>query len=234
MNAAREEKEDDLWAALLFRDGLMLCILASAPVRVGAFAKATIDGHLRLEDNDLAINYAWTETKQKREEERHLPLELAAAIREWIKDYRSRLVRVESEKALWLSLCGTPLTSSAISSIIADLTENAPEIRIRISAHRIRDCVVSTIAERAPAQAQISCEILQHSQDGTVRIYDQHASQIEAVRQARATRETLLDDIRRTLRQEGNPEALHSRPLSYLHTRPKRRRRRRAELPNAA
>jgi hypothetical protein len=234
MNEARAETEDDLRAALLFRDGLMLCILASAPVRVGAFAKTTIDGHLTLEDDGIVIHYAWTETKQKREEVRYLPLELAAAIRDWMKEYRSRLVRDESEKALWLSLSGTPLTSQAISTAIADLTEHEPNIGVRITAHRIRDCVVSTIAERAPAQVHISCEILQHSHDGTVRIYDQHASQIEAVRQARASCETYLDEIRRKLRQEGDPEALRSRPLSYLHARPKRRRRRRAELPNAA
>ena len=64
--AARSE-EDDLRTALMFRNGLILCILASAPMRIGAFAKTTIDGHLLLENERVVIAYSWRDSVHLRQ-----------------------------------------------------------------------------------------------------------------------------------------------------------------------
>lgn len=219
--------ENDLEAALCFRDGAILCLLASAPMRVGTLAKIDIGGHLRIEEDDAVAVFSWEETKEQRDETWPLPPEAAVLLREWTDEYRTRIA-APGEKALWVGLAGARLTAPAISRSIAALTQQ--RLQRRIPAHRIRDCVVSTIAEQAPDKTKISRYLLKHGSDGVTRIYDAHAPQTAAVCEYRATSKTLVETIERDLRAI-DPHQPKRRTITELREAPRRRRRRRHEMP---
>ncbi len=222
--------ESDLAAAILFRDGLILRLLASAPMRVGTLATTDIGGHLRVDGEEVVVTFSWEETKEKRAEIWPLEPELAALIRMWIEVYRPRLT-AEGEKALWVGLAGTRLSAKTISRSIAALTEK--KLHMRIPAHRIRDCVASTIAERAPDKTNISRYILKHGSDGVTRIYDSHAELVQASRRFRAATRAFIEDVRRQLVASGRCQP-RVRTIGDLHEPVKRPRRRRGEMPPAA
>jgi integrase len=195
INRARRLRDDDYQAANLFCTGLLMCMLASVPVRIGNIAATVIGIHLDLEKGTLV--YDEDETKEDREDAREIPEELLALIREWIHRCRNRFVRDPNCKALWVSDQGRAITTGALSRRFSDVMEE--KFQVRVTPHIVRDCVATMIKEEHPEERELASIILNHASRETTRIYQDQARALSTQRKAREIMESAQAKLRRDL-----------------------------------
>jgi len=184
--------------ALMYRDGLMITLLAHRPLRLKNFAALTIGKSLILDGGVGSISFSREEMKSKRPLETLLPDELAGALLTYLTGYRSWLVshaHADSagvSDAMWISNEGRGMTEDSIYKMIKRRTREA--FGVDLSPHLFRDCAVTTVVRDAPASARLTRDILGHATiDMTNKHYNQ-ALMIESSRRHTALIESLLSD----------------------------------------
>ena len=105
MAEAETAKRPELTRARMFRDGLMISLLAYCPVRLKNFAALEIGRSFVNVDGTWWIVLNAAETKEKREDERPVPVELTNSIECYLEVYRPLLARGNSgHNALWIAI----------------------------------------------------------------------------------------------------------------------------------
>jgi hypothetical protein len=92
VNAARDSNLANRQSALLFRNGLLLCILSCIPLRARTVACMTLRIHLELFRSGGMLHFSPPETKENAEDHRVLPDWLCHLIREYLTRYRDHLL----------------------------------------------------------------------------------------------------------------------------------------------
>lgn len=207
-------RPDDHEAAVLFRDGLLLCVLACSPVRVRTIALTEVGVHLVLGNSEAWLRYGPEDVKEGRSDERLLPEGLRKLVADYLRVYRPRLLRDPECKALWISDQGGALTAKRISETVGDRTEAA--FGRRITPHRVRDCVATLIRERHPEDSEIAMLVLHHTSRDTTREYQEQVRKIVAQRRAVEALGTHEAELRRRLRQRNDPAARASQPIDRI------------------
>jgi integrase/recombinase XerD len=164
-----------------FRDGLLVLLLASRPIRLSNLAALEIGRHLtRRHDNLFHIALAAEETKDR------LPMDFSCpeALTPWMDLYISRhrplLLRGRSTQRLWISMRGAPVSNQSVYIAVCKLTE---QLRDRpINPHLFRDCLVSEMAERAPEQLAAASRILGHASLSIANKHYNHAQMLTAIK----------------------------------------------------
>jgi integrase/recombinase XerD len=143
-----------LEAALLYRDGLMIAVLALVPLRRRNFAG------LQLNRNVVEINAVWlitldeSETKTRASLEMLWPDELAAPLRTYLDVHRPLLSAINRRgtkpagDALWVSSRGSALSEMAMYLRICEQTQKA--FGRAINPHLFRDAAATTLRDRRP------------------------------------------------------------------------------------
>ena len=93
MAEAEIAKRPKLTRARMFRNGLMIALLAYCPIRLKNFAALEIGRSFVNVDGTWWIVLTAAETKEKREDERPVPVELTNAIERYLEVYRPLLAR---------------------------------------------------------------------------------------------------------------------------------------------
>ena len=158
-----------LKCASRYRDGLMIAILAAAPVRIGNFVAIEIGRHLVCDGVGYRLCFSSGEVKNRRPLELKLPPALAPAINLWISAYRpeclsrrGRWRRQFNESALWISESGSRYVSA--SQVGSRIQRQAlRRFGKRINPHLFRDIAATSIATELPAQAGIIRSVLGHA-----------------------------------------------------------------------
>jgi integrase len=178
-----EEPDDNartLWN-VRYREGLMLMLWPSRPVRLRAFAQMQIGKHLRKIGEEWRLTFEGAEMKSGRPYQVTLPLQVIPFLRQYLAEVRPTFPGAKHHNALWVGARGSgSLTPESISKLLGDRTKT--EFGDRIPPHRFRHCAASTIAVFAPSEIGIAAGLLHHSP----RITHQHyilARGIEASRQ---------------------------------------------------
>jgi integrase/recombinase XerD len=164
-----------------YRDGLMLMLWASRPLRLRAFAQIQIGKHLRKVNEEWRLVFEGPEMKSGRPYQVTLPRQVIPFLERYLTEVRPTFPGVKRHNALWVGVRGDPLVPEAISRLIGDRTK--AEFGDRIPPHRFRHCAASTIAVFAPSEIRTAVGLLDHS---SPRITHQHyilARGIEASRQ---------------------------------------------------
>lgn len=109
LDAAGAVADPEAW-----RDGLMVALLAAAPMRVANFAALRIGGHVRRRAGAWAIELAAGETKTRRGAAWPMPERLAPYLEHHLEAVRPVLLArgrggAEDTGALWLGAYGQPL-----------------------------------------------------------------------------------------------------------------------------
>jgi integrase len=161
--ARTANKLTKLARARLFRNGLMIALLACCPIRLKNFADLEIGRSIVRIKGALWIVLSASETKERRPDERPIPVFLHEAINTYIEVYRPILARnAPPSTALWLqSPYGTPMKYSAVTEVIGETTLSS--VGIKVSPHLFRMCAASTAAVYAAATPHLASALLHHA-----------------------------------------------------------------------
>jgi integrase/recombinase XerD len=175
-----------LRAAILYRDGLVIALLALVPLR-----RRNLAG-LRLGKNLIELNGSWLislpaeETKTRAPLELDFPELLTQPLATYLQIHRPLLASLQGRwskpvgDALWVSKDGSPMTQMAIYDRIRARTKEA--FGTAINPHLFRDAAATTMAIADPEHVRISAPLLGHRSFTTTERYYQQATGYEAQR----------------------------------------------------
>ena len=175
--------------ALLYRDGLIIALLATDPIRSANITALEIGRTLVKDGKTWSFNIPAEETKAGRLHLAALPDWSAARIDLYVDRYRPMFRNAESTSRLWLSRNGRPLDDSSLYHLVCRRTREA--FGKPINPHLFRSCLATSTAVHHGANMGLAMAVLGHqSSEVTTRHYNQ-AKMIDAVR---AYQEALLTD----------------------------------------
>jgi integrase len=208
MQEARGGKPGSAKQARMFRNGLIIALLAVCPIRVGSFASLSLHrSFLRIGD-DWWIRLAADETKSGRPDERPVPRFLTSHVDEYLHSYRLRLLsagRVERARGgdaalpeaapelvtgpLWMSLLGQAMSLEMMKRTITQTTRQT--LGVLVNPHLFRACAATTATLHATAYPHLASALLQHTDPVVTETHYNRASSL----QASLSYHAILDEI---------------------------------------
>lgn len=183
--AERGEAARPLWRAALFRDGLMILMLACRPIRRRSFAGLRLGQHLVKRGEVYVLLLEEHETKNHRRFEQPLPAALTPLIERYLEACRPMLLGgskggernvnregKDTEDHLWISWRGAPLAETGVYAAITSRTRAA--FGTAIPPHRFRDSAATSLGETDPELVWLAPALLHHADR---RIAEQHYDQ---------------------------------------------------------
>jgi site-specific recombinase XerD len=161
MAEAETSKRPELTRARLFRNGLMIILLARCPIRLKNFAALEIGRSFLNVDGTWWIVLTAAETKEKREDERPVPEEFTDSVERYLKVYRPILARGhDAAAALWVAINGEPMSYASMGELITEITRTT--LGINVNPHLFRSAGVTTLATRAGDKPHAGAALLHH------------------------------------------------------------------------
>jgi integrase/recombinase XerD len=174
-----------------YRDGLMIALLASRPLRLRNLTGLILDRTLVQRGDGWWIQIPAAETKTKSAIELPWPEMLVPHLETYLVDHRSAVAAVRgtnpASDALWLSMHGSPMTDNGIYIRIVARTRKG--LGQPINPHLFRDCATTSIAIDDPAHVGIASRLLGHRTGSTT---ERHYNQARSVEASRLMQEFLL------------------------------------------
>ena len=158
-------------AARDHRDGLIIALLATRPLRVGNMLGIEIGTHLRQANGRVTLHFSAAETKHGRALNTVWPDILKPALARYLNQVRSLLIAAHAPRntrhpsrppgnSLWLGQGGTPLTAGGLQKALKRHTE--PRFGHIVNAHLFRDCMATTLANGDPDHVRDAAQLLGH------------------------------------------------------------------------
>ena len=173
----------DIEAAVRFRDGLMIALLAYVPLRRKNFTRLALGHSLVRRQGRWFIQLTPEETKTHAWFELALPEALEPWLGRYLGNYRPRLLartgrwQQPAGDALWVSSHGSPITEIALYDRIRRRTSE--RFGAGVSPHLFRDAAASTLATEAPLHVRIAAPLLGHRSFQTTEKYYRQAKDQE-------------------------------------------------------
>jgi site-specific recombinase XerD len=161
MAEAESSTRPKLTRARLFRNGLMIALLARCPIRLKNFAALEIGHSFTNVEGTWWIVLTAAETKEKREDERPVPEEFTSSVERYLKVYRPILARGNDPgSALWVAINGKPMSYASMGELITEITTMA--LGVNVNPHLFRSAGVTTLATRAGDKPHAGGALLHH------------------------------------------------------------------------
>jgi integrase len=172
--------------ATRYRDGLIIALLISCPIRLKNLAGLVIGQHLIFDGKGYRLQLTAAETKSGRPYVASVPRELTSFIDQWLTIHRPALQLVaaagantnSAAGALWIDRWGQALSSTSIQRQIWLRTRQA--FGKGIHPHLFRDCAVTELVDVAPEEIGIAPDLLGHADLRTTRKYYIQATGVTA------------------------------------------------------
>ena len=191
MAEAEITKRPLLTRARMFRNGLMVALLAYCPIRLKNFAALEIGRSFVNVDGTWWIVLSAAETKEKREDERPITEDLTDSIERYLEVYRPILAGGKAEtNALWFAINGEPMSYASMGELITETTRMT--IGIPVSPHLFRTAGVTTLATRVGDKPHAGSALLHHGPCGPQENYNR-ASCVTAGKSLAATNREYRD-----------------------------------------
>src|SRR5262249_4154335 len=133
-----------------FRDGLMIGLLASRPLRLRNITGLVLDRNLVRREDGWWIQIPAFETRSTTPIEVPWPDKLVPHLEIYLAEHRSGIAALRglrsgtTSDALWLSMYGLPMTDNGIyDRVVARTREGLGQ---PINPHLFRDCAVTSVA----------------------------------------------------------------------------------------
>lgn len=165
-----------------YRDGLMIALLASRPLRVKNFVEIKIGRHLVQTSNGYALTFAPDETKTKKTLDNSIPEHLVPLLERYLDTYRPFLLALRETRglsrrnalapagtALWVTQYGTGFSANTARKVLEKHT--TARFGKYVNPHLFRDCAASSIANEDPEHVRIAAQVLGHTQFTTTETY---------------------------------------------------------------
>jgi site-specific recombinase XerD len=169
-----------------FRDGVMMLLIASRPIRLRNLAGIEIGRHLLAQGQQYKLLFTADETKEHLQFVIDCPSEFTPWLQQYLNYWRPLLLRGKPTPSLWLSMRGGPLSAQAIYIAICKLTRQLTGRSI--NPHLFRDCLTSETAERMPELLPATSRILGHA---SLSMTNKHYNQAQMLSAIRALQDTL-------------------------------------------
>ena len=200
--AERDDIARETWRAAMYRDGVMIMMLACRPIRRQSFAHLRLGRHLVKRETSYVLILEGSETKNHRRYEQPLPTALTAFIDRYLEVYRPRLLGGSDDDRLWISWRGQPMSDAVVYGAIVSRTKAA--FGVGIPPHRFRDSAVTSMGELNPDLVWLAPALLQHADRRTAQMHYDQARDARAVglwqEQVRAARRTAAKETVRSPR----------------------------------
>jgi integrase len=169
--------------ARLFRNGLMIVLLAYHPIRLKNFAALEIGRTLVSIKGNWWIVLPASETKERRADERRVSPLIGPALDSYVRLYRPILRRGRlAHEALWVeSQFGGPMACASVGETITETTRST--VGVPVTPHLFRMSTASTAAIYAPQLPHLASALLHHSD---TRITEEHYNRATSVSAAQA------------------------------------------------
>lgn len=181
------EAINDLVRATLYRDALVVALLAACPIRLANLTSMTIDRHLVRLDDGYGCRFGEEETKERRRLSFPLPNRLVPFMKHYLTELRPRLLRNNQSERLWIGIRAKPIAGQTIYCAVGKMTERL--FGQPLSPHLFRDCAATTIAIEAPESVRLTASILGHR---TPRMSEKHYNQAQMIESSRTLQHTLV------------------------------------------
>jgi integrase/recombinase XerD len=165
----------DVTGPVAFRDGLIISLLASVPVRIHAFSCIRIGQHLcRRSGGIWTLHWAADETKGKRQDDWPVPSFIVRNLETYLQQVRPAL-QARAPKStphadhLWIGVSGLPIGDQIIRRIIKRRTAEA--LGAPVLPHAFRTSAATTFVLDNPEHAIEAAALLAHRD---FRITEQH------------------------------------------------------------
>jgi integrase/recombinase XerD len=192
MNLAESAATPTRRHALLYRDGLMIALLACRLMRLRNLTSIEIGRHLTELDGCWSLEFSGAETKNHRQWINLWPKRLVPHLLKYLEIYRPLLVNGRYEgNSLWISLRYGPLTDNGIYYAITTRTRDA--FGWPINPHLFRDAAATSLAIHDPANVKLSRHVLGH---GNYRTSEESYNQAQSI-QASASLNAAMEKLRR-------------------------------------
>ncbi len=210
-------------AARDYRDGLIIGLLALRAPREENLLGIEIAQQLQWQGGRPVLRFPGSETKNHRAHLPSWPAELVPALDRYLRQVRGILlaapVRPDPRRAprppgqmLWLAQGGTPLTAGGLAKV---LKRHIPaRFGTRLSTHRFRDCLATTIAGGDAGQVAAASALLGHEASQSTGQYIAASSA-----QAAEHHQSLIASLRKKARREQRmAAATAARPVAKTMT----------------
>ncbi len=152
--------------AVIFRDGLLICLFTLVPLRRANMAGIIVGEHLIKRGDKWMLSFDGSETKRNRPFEIKFPNLLVVHLDRYLAVHRPLLIKCSRKSpgplsGLWISQHGTQMTGCAIALQIAARTKE--EFGRPINPHLFRDIAATTIATADPTNVVDVMATLGHS-----------------------------------------------------------------------
>jgi integrase len=176
----KDSERVTLSQAISYRDGLMIALLAFAPLRRKNLSSLEIGRHVIGDGLDRYIVIPASETKTRAAVEFAVPALLLPYLDVYLAVVRPRLLKNPSCQALWISPRGTALHYGAIGDIVSRHTSS--HLGMRLTPHDTRDAAATIWALADPSKIRTASDLLSHSDARTMQKHYNRANGVEASR----------------------------------------------------
>jgi site-specific recombinase XerD len=177
--ADKAETANAFSRALLYRDGLIIALLAADPLRLANGTGLEIGRTLIKDGATWSFNIPAEETKGGRLHLAILPYWSTPCIDRYIEDYRPLFRNADATNALWLSRNGRPLDDNSLYNLVCKRTYAA--LGKKINPHLFRSCLATSTAIHHGAHMGLAMTVLDHKSFEVTQRYYNQAKMIDAV-----------------------------------------------------
>ncbi len=187
--------------AVLYRDGLIIALLACRPLRMRSFAGLTLEQHLVRRGSTWWMVLGGADTKTRKPMEMPFPRMLVDCLELYLEQHRPALLVGRPKpglvrpptSALWIGKGGRMMGADAIAFQIRRHTEVA--FGVSINPHLFRDICATSIAIEDPEHVRMVAAILGHTSLATSERHYNQAQTLEASRRHQASVEVTRREI---------------------------------------
>jgi integrase/recombinase XerD len=179
--AGADRKNTKRRRSLVYRDGLMIALLAVRPLRLRNLAGLVLGRTLSQRAAGWWIAIPASDTKNQDPIEYCWPADLTSHLETYLSDHRSVLAGspgYADGDPLWVSRYGFPLTTRGVYESIVGRTRAG--LGHAVNPHLFRDCLATSIAIDDPAHVGIASRLLGHRMHRTTEKYYNQARSLEA------------------------------------------------------
>lgn len=189
---AKAEQEDGLGKverAIVYRDGLMIALLAARPLRGSNFAELRLGRHITRVGGAWVLHIPAEETKGRHPIEAAVPQDIWEPMDRFLTTYRPRILDARYRDYLWTSRTGRPLRIGGVYQAVVKRTHSA--FGLPISPRDFRVSAATTIAIADPAHVHTASLVLGHIYDRTTEQCYNRARTVDASRRYKQHLEAL-------------------------------------------
>ncbi|OAN49407.1 hypothetical protein A6A04_19465 [Paramagnetospirillum marisnigri] len=190
MDTAEDGDPDPYFAATQYRDGMLISLLITRPVRMRNISSIVLGVNLVSDGTGCWLRFPQEETKTGVEIDMPIPDALIGRLEHYLIKHRPVLL-ARREKgthmpmSLWVSRWGTAMAENAIRTQIKKRTMAA--FGHAVWPHLFRDCAATSMAVESPENVRLAAGLLGHNTFATTERYYILAQMLQAGRHYQET-----------------------------------------------